>query len=138
MNIKYYKIVSCVSFCCIVAEDLLVNVLGLKIGFFYDRVHYFQCNNNPFIIIFSLCIFCIFLKWNCKFNISRNIAGLTLYIYLIHGNVIVRNIYIPMLFGFIKNVIGYEHLVLMDIIVSLIIFLTSLLISFIYNKTGSY
>lgn len=129
------KHISCITFFCIIFEDLLINILGQKIVFFYDKVHYFQCNNNPFIIVFSLCMFLLFININFNFKINRNIAGLTLYVYLIHGNILVRNYYMPILLSVIKQNLGYELIILIDIVVSVILFISSFFCASIYKQT---
>ena len=111
------------------------NYLGLHMNFFSDKVLRWWNNCNPFLLIAAFSLF----------NLARNvyftnkainyISSLSLLIYIIHENELLRTYYRPALWHLIYNKFGYKHLIFWVIIMSLGVFVFGVMMSMIYHHT---
>lgn len=87
----------------------LINILGGgKNNFFSDKLIYWCDRNcNPFLILASIALINIVLRWNKKIKLINDISKCSLLIYVIHENLIVRTYYRPEIWRYIYNKYGY-------------------------------
>lgn len=112
---------------------IIVNYLGLKHPFFTNKLLYFDTNQDILIVLMAFSLFNIF-RHNIFVNRFINyISSLTLFIYLIHENLLVREILRPLVFVWIKDYLGYEYIVLWVLLFALVLFVISILLCIIYK-----
>ena len=114
---------------------VLTNILGLHSAFFSDKLLHWVKNNNPFIICAVICLFNLFRQLNFTNRIINYISSLSLLVYLIHENVMVRVYVRPLFFAYVYSRFGFENILFWTMIIALAIFMISLLLSALYGKT---
>lgn len=121
---------------------LLITWLGGKhISALNNKMLMWTSNNNPFTFFLAFSVFNIFRRkdWNSKF--VNQLSSLTLLIYIIHENIYVKCVLRPYLWDKIHSCFGYSHLIFVDLLYSIILFVTVCLVSWGYkyfNKVISY
>lgn len=113
---------------------LTTNFLGLKISFFYDKTQYWLNNCNLFILLADFGIFNLFRMTNFKSKFV-NCAKLSMLIYLIHENILLRSYYRTQLWHEIYRCFGYDYVLLWVLALSIVFFVASALVSWGYSKT---
>ncbi len=88
---------------------------------------------NPFFIAMGLSAFNIAKNHTFYNKFINYISSLTLYIYLIHCNRVIRDCVRFTIYGAIKTHFGYDNLVLWILIYSIICFIASTILAVIYN-----
>lgn len=135
-NKKLNMIVLATSLLILLFMIVITNYMGLRIPILHDKMFFWAKTNNPLTLIIALSLFNIAISMKCYVNKYVNrIAGLSLIIYLIHDNIIVRHIwrhriweYVYMKLNFITN----GNVVIMVIILSLLVLVISLMVGMIY------
>lgn len=112
---------------------LVTNFLGLHISFFENKANYWGGNNSPFFLMIAISLFNIFNKMNFRIKMINYISGLTFLIYIIHENILFRTYVRPQIWIYIYHSIGYEHVLLCDIIYASVLFATSILAAMLYR-----
>lgn len=80
---------------------ILTNFLGLNISFFRDKLQYWNTNNSIFLLLTAIGFFNIF-RAKCFINRKINyISSLSLLIYIIHENLIIRTYLRPTIWIYI-------------------------------------
>lgn len=90
---------------------------------------------NPFIIVMAFGLFTLFRKCHFKNQVINYLASLTLFVYLIHENIILRKCYRPLIWKEIYSRWGYRYIISKLLLVSLCVFLASVILSILYDKT---
>lgn len=114
---------------------LLTNFLGLKINFFSDKLLRWSSNCNPFIIFSVIALLNIARSVNFENRFINHISRLSLIIYIMHENIILRTYYRPYVINYIYENYGYNHILLWVLLLSVVIFVGSAIISIIYEIT---
>lgn len=113
----------------------VANYLGLHISFFYDKVLRWATNYNPFLIIIAIALFNLMRKLTFKNRVINYISSLSLLVYIIHENVVLRNYCRTALWNYVYKNYGYSHILLWVFALSFIVFMFGLISSMIYDKT---
>ena len=108
---------------------------GIKIHFLKDKTLYWVKNNNPFFLFACLGIFFQVKKKIFSNRIINTISGQSLYIYLIHDNLIVRNHIRPQIWHLIYNRFGFYHVFIEILLFASALFIISMVLSIIYKLT---
>ena len=117
------------------AMNLITNFLGLHIGFFTDFMQRYNVLINPCFILIALGAFGI-AKNKSFYNKHINyISSLSLLIYVIHCNRIIRDYVRFDVFQIILDRYTYSHLLIWVIIYALISLLAGVVFAILYNKT---
>ena len=114
---------------------LLTNFIAVKTGYFKTQLLRWAVTNSPFLLLIAMSTFNIFHR---KKFISRGInyfSSLSLLIYVIHENLLVRTYLRPLIFIWLKKRFGYDYIFLLCFSFAAFLFLTSALISSIYKCT---
>lgn len=114
---------------------LITNIAGLHMSFMRNKVVYWAKNCNPFLIAMTIALFNIARNVHFKNAFINYISSLSLLIYIIHENLILKTYYRPHVINYIYTVYGYDHIIFWIFIASLLIFVLSLISSAIYDKT---
>ncbi len=78
---------------------VITDILGLKKVSFSNKMLKWNIFTNPIIIVLSLSIFNLFNSFKFKNNTINKLSCLTLYIYMLHENPVVRDNFKPWLFN---------------------------------------
>ena len=92
-------------------------------------------DSNAFNIIVTISILNIALLENRHNSIINYLSGLSLLVYIIHENYLLRLYLRPRLWQYIYEHYGYEHILLWVIVLTLLVLLFGVLASIIYHHT---
>ena len=91
--------------------------------------------DNPFIFLFALGMFGIFKNFSFHSKFVNRVSALSMLVYLIHENLIVRIYFRPLLWQAIYLKFGYAHVIGWTLLQSVGYLLASLLVAWIWSKT---
>lgn len=114
--------------------QLLTNLLGLRIEFFSDKVIKWNFNTSPFILMLAIGLFNSVKGKYFVNHMVNYVSSLTMYIYLFHENIHIRNTRQAIIENFLSK-LGQNHLAGNVIIFSVIIFIGAVIVSIIYKET---
>lgn len=114
---------------------LLINRLGLKLTIFENKALYFNRNGNFLTLIFAISMFNLFRNYKKTNKIINEISSLSLLQYVIHENILFRSFIRPNIIKFYIIKYGEEKILLIVLIVSIVLFVASGAIAFIYKHT---
>lgn len=112
-----------------------INYLGLNISLLSNQVLRFDNNCNPFLLIAAFSLFNLVRNVHFTNKAINYISSLSLLIYIIHENELLRTYYRPALWHTIYNQFGYDHLIFWVIIMSIGVFAFGVVMSIIYHHT---
>lgn len=134
-NIKKNIITLLFSISLLFVFVIVLNIFGLKINFLYNKMQYFTNIKNPFVFFISLSVFNLFRKIKLNNKFINYISSLTLLIYLIHDNYLIRELIRKDFFNFIYSTFEYKNILLICLISSIATFIISICISVLYKMT---
>ncbi len=134
-NIKHNFILLFVGLIGYIGIAFLANILGLHISFLTDKVLRWITNCNPFLILISIALFNLMRKLTLKNRSINYISSLSLLIYIIHENLLLRIYYRTAIWNYIYQNYGYENLILWVFVLVTLVFTFGLICSVIYDKT---
>lgn len=111
------------------------NFLGLHINFFSDKVLHWWNNANPFLLIATFSLFNLVRNLHFTNKAINYISSLSMLIYIIHENELLRTYYRPALWHYIYNQFGYDHLIFWVFVMSIGMFCFSVVMSMLYHHT---
>lgn len=106
------------------------NILGNHYDMFNNKMLKWNIFSNPFIIILSIGLFNCFKKLRFYSNRVNTIASLTLYIYMIHENPLIRDNFKPWIF----NVLNDYNIWLRILFLNFLTLIFCIPISYVYLK----
>lgn len=112
---------------------LLTNLLGLRINFFSNRLLHWNQNGNPFIILSVIALFNLVRRVNFKSVIINYVSKLSMLVYIIHSNIVLRTYYKPYVMDCIFQHYGYSLVLLWVIVVTALTFIVSVIVSCLYD-----
>lgn len=118
-----------------VMTSAVLNIFGLKIPAFNGKMLHTASNGNPFLIVMTFALFNLCRRLKFKSVPVNYISGLSLFIYIIHDNLIVRTYLRPYLINLVFERSGYGNKVLFVLLFAGATFLISLAVAFLYDKT---
>lgn len=113
---------------------LITNFLGLNIEFFKDKLQHWNRNNSIFLLLTAVTLFNIFNSKKFISNKINYISSLSLLVYIIHENILIRTYLRPTIWIYIHEKIGYKNIIVIDLLYSVILFAISIIIAAIYKK----
>lgn len=115
---------------------LFTNFLGLHISFFADKLtHWGNDNTSPFMLLAAVAALNLARGWKLVSPAINKISSLSLLVYIIHENLLVRTYIRPMVWSFIHNTFGYDYVVLWVLLQAAGYFAISLGLSALYQVT---
>lgn len=139
LNIKLNKKILIISSMMNVGLILLTDVFGLIAGRYVSilgvQVLRWNSISNPFLIIISISLFNIFKNMQFTNKCINYISSQSLFIYIIHENLLFRTYMRPLVFIFIYEIIGYHNLLFWVILLAIILFVLSFFIATLYNES---
>ena len=113
----------------------LTNVLGLRFPILNNPLIVWKTACNPFLLILVIGAFQLFRMAEFHSKVVNYLSGLTLFIYLIHENLLLRSLYRPVIWQYLYTRFGYSRLILLVLLLSVVIYLCSILASMLYFHT---
>lgn len=114
---------------------LILNYLGLRYQYFQNRVIDFNANSNIFAILMVVALLNLFLSINFKSKIINHISKVSLLIYVIHENVLLREYCRADMWRYIYENYGLTNIILKTLAMTATIFIFSLVVALIYEQT---
>jgi hypothetical protein len=120
-----------------IAVVLIIDVLGLKFSFFSDKLLTLIVNNhgNPLVVATAFAAFNLVRKLTFKSKFINYISSFSMLAFVIHYNIIFNSYYRPFLLNWAYQTFGYSHVVLLILILAIAIFVGTLIVAVIYDKT---
>lgn len=112
-----------------------VNLIDLKTGLLKGANLVWLVIYNPFLIALSLGLFHLAKQADFRSAPINYLSGLSMFVYLIHENRLIRTFYRPAMWQAVYLHYGYSHILLWTLALSLAIFLLSLLFSAVYQES---
>lgn len=134
-NMKYNIILFFAGLLGYVGILVITNYLGFHFAFMYDKMLRWVSNNNPFLLAMTIGLFNVVRNIQFKSRFINYISSLSILIYVIHENIILRTYYRPKMADYVYHNLGYGHIVWWVFIVAVIIFVLGVFCSIIYEKT---
>ena len=114
---------------------LITNLLGLHSAYFSHKLVQWSTYMNPFIILMVLAMFNLF-KSKQYINKGINyISSISMLVYIIHCNSLVHKHLKGNMFNYIYKTYSYEYIALWSILLALIMFVASVILSIIYKES---
>jgi len=114
---------------------LITNVFGLRIIFFKEQLLHWNNNCSPFLLLAAFSLFNIGRNIHFQNRYVNYVSGLSLLIYIIHENLLVRTYLRPYLWECIYNTFGYDYILFWVFVLVTVIFIVSLVLSILYKNT---
>lgn len=111
-NLKYNVIFFLLNALCFVGLILVSEFCGLHIQALSGQMKRWINNCNPFIIFMSFALFNIARNIHFKNRFINYISGLSLLIYIIHENLIIRKYLRPITWSYIYTNFGHAHVMI--------------------------
>lgn len=134
-NRRLNAILAIVSFCGLLGSIFLTNTVGLHIPAFDNMLLAGNTAANPLVLLMIISLFNLSRSSEFHAKSINYVARLSLFIYIIHENLLLREYCRPRFWKYILAHFGDSHILLSALILSTIIFLFSLLSSMIYYHT---
>ena len=113
----------------------LTNFIGLYGGMFSHSLLRWNSNCNPFLLLTAVSLLNIARNVRFESKIVNYISGLSLLIYIIHENQLLRTFYRPRMWEYVYQQFGYDYVLLWTFVLVVIVFFFGLLSSIIYKYT---
>lgn len=113
---------------------LLCGLLGNFIPPLSSKITYWAKNNNPFLLIIALSLFNFAKKIHLKNALINSISKLSLLIYIIHENIILRRVFRLEYMKYTLETFGEKTILLQVLLLSAAIFLFALICAWLYCK----
>lgn len=118
-----------------VAEVLVTELVGVKLGYFASGQLRWLNNGNVTFLLIGFGAFNLFRRMPFKSKALGFLSSHTLFIYLSHENFLFKSYTRPLVFPWIYDTFGYGHLIGWTLLVSLALFASSLILSLAYKQT---
>lgn len=92
-------------------------------------------NGHPFIILMAFGLFNLARQLKMKNVVINYVSGLSLFIYIVHENILVRSLLRPAMWQYAYEKYGYEHILTLVFGQVAVVFLCSLAFSMLYYHT---
>lgn len=119
----------------VVGLMLLTNYLGLRIGYFSDKLLHWAVGCSPFIVSSSIALLNLARHWRFKSRVVNAVSACSLLVYIIHENLILRTFVRPWIINQLYLTYGYERIFLLVGGLSLATFAASLVAALLYRET---
>ena len=135
-NLKTGYILLFVGILGVIGQVVVTNYVGLYVlNSFADKVLHWNNDCCPFYLMIAIGGIIISMQSKISSHFVNYISGLSLFVYLIHENILIRTYVRPKIWHWIFLNYGYSKMLMWDFLLSLLIFIFSILISAIYKET---
>lgn len=134
-NMKLNLLILCVSVLCLLLLISVLNFIGLKVRLLESKMMWFGNLQNPFIVLIALSSLMTFLNNSFNSKLINRISSLSLFIYVMHENSIFAAYTRHDIGAYLLNLLGKNNVILITILFALALFIITMIIAFIYQKT---
>lgn len=134
-NAKANVLLFVLSLLCIIGSIAITNFLGLRHAFFNDRLLQYITTQNLFVITLGISLLNLFKMINMQSKFVNIVSSLSLLIYIIHENILIRRFYRPIVLNKIYEIYGNSHIIFWIFALAIATFIISAMIAFLYSKT---
>jgi hypothetical protein len=121
-NVKCNIVVLLIGFVGNYGLITLTNILGLHISLFQNHVQHWNNESSPFMILMVIGLLNIARNLHFKNAVVNYISKLSMLIYIVHENIILRTYYRPLMWQFVYRNFGYDRILLWTFVLVLIVF----------------
>lgn len=136
-NVRLNLFVFAVSTVLLFLLIFLTNALGFKSSFFERNALHWARNNNPLMILAAFSLFNLCRSKAFYSRAVNYVSSLTLFIYLIHEGLIVRECVRPRIWLELHSRFGYSHIAVLTLAFALCLFAASTAAAAVYKETLS-
>jgi len=115
------------------AMVLITNFLGLRISVLEDQLTRWASNASPFLLATSIAMFNLFRGKRFVNPVINRISGLSLLVYIIHENLLLRQYVRPQMWIFVHETFGYDYVILWVLVMAAGIFIWALCMAALYR-----
>lgn len=115
----------------VLISEALANTAGAQTIGILD----YNTDSNPFIILMAFGLFILFRNLKFKNQIINYLASLSMFVYVIHENIVLRKCYRPLIWKEIYSRYGYSYILSKLLLVSLCVFAAAIILSILYDLT---
>ena len=134
-NVRTNFILFAVGFFGVFGSVLLVNFAGRQIPLLDGMLLVWKTNCNPFILFMVIGAFNLMRSLSFSSKAINYVSKLTLFIYIIHENLLLRTLYRPAMWQYVILKYGDSHFLLLALCLAAIIFVFALAASVLYYHT---
>lgn len=134
-NVKKNLIFALVNAVCFIGLILLTEMGGLHISFLSGQMMHWVNYCNPFIIFMSIAMFNIARNVHFKNRFINYISSLSMLVYIIHENIILRTYIRPAMWNYVWENFGYTNVLGWVFVFVIIVFLFGILSAVLYSAT---
>lgn len=135
-NLKLQSVILAVCFVCLTGLYALTEFLGLKVAFMSDKINHWSEINNPFMIGIAISSFALFGKLKFRSRFINYLSSLSLLVYVIHENKLLRDLIRPEIFDLIYRKFTYAHLTGWIVLLVIATFAASSALAALYKLTA--
>lgn len=92
-------------------------------------------DGNLFITLLAFGIFNLIRKIEFNNRFITYISSLSLFVYVIHENILFRTYTRPLIWNWMHTTYGYDHILLLILLFSLLLFVASIIVAIIYKES---
>lgn len=129
VNVRMFLI----NLLCLIGLILVTEIIGLNIPALSNKMGYWIRNNNPFLIFMSIAMLNLARNVHFKNKIVNYISSLSMLIYIIHENIILRTYFRPQMWNYVYKNYGYSHIILWVFVLAILIFCFSVFVAALYS-----
>ncbi|MBR6005257.1 MAG: acyltransferase family protein [Clostridia bacterium] len=118
-----------------IALMLLTNLAGLRISAFSNQMNHWINISNPMLLAMAAALFNIVRNVHFTSRAVNYVSGLSLLIYIIHENILVRTYLRPYVWHLLYNQYGYTHLAALVFVYTVALFSACALLATVYRLT---
>lgn len=133
-SINFNKKVLIVSSTALILLILSTNSLGLRIGILSDKLLHWCTLINPFILLIAFSLFNLFKRKSIFSKRINYVSSLSLFIYLIHENMLFRRNIRPYIYQFIYDTFSYDYILIWTTIIAMVTLLISIIAAVLYKE----
>ena len=134
-DLKLNRRLFAASFALNIAIICLINILGGRIGALQGMLMHSNTIQNPFVIVMAITSFNLFRNKHFHNETVNAMAGLTLYVYIIHENILFRTYIRPWIWDRMLKSFGYEHILVCALCFAAVLYVCSFAVGKIYCMT---
>ena len=112
---------------------LLINAAGSRYKLADGLLMHSNVIQNPFIILMSITSFNLFRLLRIRSRIINYLSSLTLFIYLIHENILFRTYSKPAIWNSLLTKYGYGNILICSLSFAFVLFISSVILSALYD-----
>lgn len=134
-NFKANFLISIIGLLFQIFSIIILELLGSRFPIIEDKMVCLASNQNIMLLLAAFGLFNIARRYKFT-NVSINIiASVSLFVYLIHENILIRDLIRPYFFTFIHNKFGYDEISLWILLIGFIVYVLSTALGLMYKFT---